>query len=162
MAYDSSYHLINYCFSNECNTCLVKQKFVDDVLINQNKEMFLWIIGGIFVATVIKVVSSYYSEITSNFVTETIKREIKIDIFSHLEKLPISYFKNKLGDTLSKLTNDTTSLGRIGFIIFDMFKELLTVLILTGRMFQVDYILALVSLILLPLIIRVVRKYTKN
>ena len=141
----------------------LSQKFVDDVLIKQNKEMFLWIIGGIFVATVIKVVSSYYSEITSNFVTETIKREIKIDIFSHLEKLPISYFKrNKLGDTLSKLTNDTSSLGRIGFIIFDMFKEFLTVLILTGRMFQVDYILALVSLILLPLIIRVVRKFTKK
>ena len=76
----------------------LSKKFVDDVLINQNKEMFLWIIGGIFVATVIKVVSSYYSEITSNFVTETIKREIKIDIFSHLEKLPINYFKkNKLG-----------------------------------------------------------------
>ena len=141
----------------------LSKKFVDDVLIKQNKEMFLWIIGGIFAATVIKVITSYYSEVVSNFVTETIKREIKIDIFSHLEKLPISYFKkNKLGDTLSKLTNDTTSLGRIGFIIFDMFKELLTVLILTGRMFQVDYILALVSLILLPLIIRVVRKYTKK
>lgn len=141
----------------------LSKKFVDDVLIKQNKQMFLWIIGGIFAATVIKVISSYYSEITSNFVTETIKREIKIDIFSHLEKLPINYFKkNKLGDTLSKLTNDTTSLGRIGFIIFDMFKEFLTVLILTGRMFQVDYILALVSLILLPLIIRVVRKYTKK
>ena len=141
----------------------LSKKFVDDVLIDQNKEMFMWIIGGIFIATVIKVVSSYYSEISSNFVTETIKREIKIDIFSHLEKLPISYFKrNKLGDTLSKLTNDTTSLGRIGFIIFDMFKEFLTVLILTARMFQVDYILALVSLVLLPLIIRVVRKFTKK
>ena len=141
----------------------LSQKFVDDVLIGQNKEMFMWIIGGIFIATVIKVISSYYSEISSNFVTETIKREIKIDIFSHLEKLPISYFKrNKLGDTLSKLTNDTTSLGRIGFIIFDMFKEFLTVLILTARMFQVDYILALVSLVLLPLIIRVVRKFTKK
>lgn len=141
----------------------LSKKFVDDVLIGQNKEMFIWIIGGIFIATVIKVISSYYSEISSNFVTETIKREIKIDIFSHLEKLPISYFKrNKLGDTLSKLTNDTTSLGRIGFIIFDMFKEFLTVLILTARMFQVDYILALVSLVLLPLIIRVVRKFTKK
>ncbi|MEX6518527.1 ABC transporter ATP-binding protein [Fusobacterium animalis] len=141
----------------------LSKKFVDDVLIGQNKEMFMWIIGGIFIATVIKVISAYYSEISSNFVTETIKREIKIDIFSHLEKLPISYFKkNKLGDTLSKLTNDTTSLGRIGFIIFDMFKEFLTVLILTARMFQVDYILALVSLVLLPLIIRVVRKFTKK
>ena len=141
----------------------LSQKFVDDVLIGQNKKMFMWIVGGIFAATVIKVISSYYSQIASNFVTETIKRKIKIDIFSHLEKLPISYFKkNKLGDTLSKLTNDTTSLGRIGFIVFDMFKEFLTVLVLTARMFQVDYILALVSLVLLPLVIRVVRKYTKK
>ena len=141
----------------------LSKKFVDDVLIKQNKEMFLWIIGGIFAATVIKVITSYYSEVVSNFVTETIKREIKIDIFSHLEKLPINYFKKKkLGDTLSKLTNDTTSLGRIGFIIFDMFKELLTVIILTAILFKVDYILALISLVLLPLIIRVVRKYTKK
>ena len=141
----------------------LSKKFVDDVLIKQNKEMFLWIIGGIFAATVIKVISAYYSEVASNFVTETIKREIKIDIFSHLEKLPISYFKkNKLGDTLSKLTNDTSSLGRIGFIVFEMFKEFLLVLILTIRMFQVDYILALVSLVLLPLIIRVVKKFTKK
>ena len=141
----------------------LSKKFVDDVLIKQNKEMFLWIIGGIFAATVIKVITSYYSEVVSNFVTETIKREIKIDIFSHLEKLPINYFKKKkLGDTLSKLTNDTTSLGRIGFIIFDMFKELLTVIILTVILFKVDYILALISLVLLPLIIRVVRKYTKK
>lgn len=141
----------------------LSKKFVDDVLIGQNKQMFMWIVGGIFAATVIKVISSYYSQIASNFVTETIKRKIKIDIFSHLEKLPISYFKrNKLGDTLSKLTNDTTSLGRIGFIVFDMFKEFLTVLVLTARMFQVDYILALVSLVLLPLVIRVVRKYTKK
>ena len=141
----------------------LSKKFVDDVLIGQNKKMFMWIVGGIFAATVIKVISSYYSQIASNFVTETIKRKIKIDVFSHLEKLPISYFKkNKLGDTLSKLTNDTTSLGRIGFIVFDMFKEFLTVLVLTARMFQVDYILALVSLVLLPLVIRVVRKYTKK
>ena len=141
----------------------LSKKFVDDVLINQNKEMFILILGGIFGATILKVITSYYSEVTSNFVTENIKREIKIDIFSHLEKLPINYFKkNKLGDTLSKLTNDTTSLGRIGFIIFDMFKEFLTVIILTAILFKVDYILALISLVLLPLIIRVVRKYTKK
>ena len=96
---------------------------IDDVLVKQDKKMFLYIVGGVFGATVIKVVAAYYSDIASNYVTETIKREIKVDIFSHLQKLPISYFqKNKLGDVLSKLTNDTTSLGRIGFIVFEMFK----------------------------------------
>ncbi len=55
----------------------LSKKFVDDVLIGQNKKMFMWIIGGIFAATVIKVISSYYSQIASNFVTETIKKKNK-------------------------------------------------------------------------------------
>ena len=136
---------------------------IDDVLVKQDKKMFLIVVVGVFASTIIKVVSAYYSDITSNYITETIKREIKVDIFSHLQKLPINYFKkNKLGDIMSKLTNDTSSLGRIGFIVFEMFKEFLTVFVLTARMFQVDYVLALISLVLLPLVIRVVRKYTKK
>lgn len=136
---------------------------VDDVLVKHRKNEFYLIIIAVFVSTIIKVVASYYSNIASNYVTEIIKREIKIDIFSHLQKLPIEYFRrNKLGDILSKLTSDTSTLGRIGFIIFEMFKEFLTVLALTIRLFQVDYVLALVSLILMPLIIKIVRKYTKK
>lgn len=136
---------------------------IDDVLVKQDKKMFMLVVIAVFVSTIIKVVAAYYSNIASNYVTETIKREIKIDIFSHLQKLPMEYFKkNKLGDILSKLTNDTSTLGRIGFIVFEMFKEFLTVLALTIRLFQVDYILALVSLVLMPVIIRIVRKYTKK
>lgn len=136
---------------------------IDDVLVKRRKNEFYLILIAVFVSTVIKVVAAYYSNIASNYVTETIKREIKIDIFSHLQKLPIEYFrKNKLGDIMSKLTNDTSNLGRMGFIIFEMFKEFLTVLALTIRLFQVDYILALISLVLLPLILKIVKKYTKK
>lgn len=136
---------------------------IDDVLVRRRKNEFYLILIAVFVSTIIKVVAAYYSNIASNYVTETIKREIKIDIFSHLQKLPIEYFrKNKLGDILSKLTNDTSNLGRMGFIIFEMFKEFLTVLALTIRLFQVDYILALISLVLMPFILKIVKKYTKK
>ncbi|MGL6168584.1 MAG: ABC transporter ATP-binding protein, partial [Fusobacteriaceae bacterium] len=53
-------------------------------------------------------------------------------------------------------------LGQIGFIIFDMIKESIAVFALTFRLFQVDYLLALISLVVLPLIIGTVRKYTKK
>ena len=136
---------------------------VDDVLVKQSKNKFYLILIAVFVTTLIKVVASYYSNIASNYVTETIKREIKIDIFSHLQKLPIDYFKkNKLGDILSKLTTDTANLGRIGFIIFEMFKEFLTVMALTIRLLQVDLILAIISLILMPVILNIVKIYTKK
>ncbi|MDU1911254.1 ABC transporter ATP-binding protein [Fusobacterium sp.] len=136
---------------------------IDDVLVNKNARMMALVIGGIFVSTILKVVTGYFSSISSNYVTETIKRDIKIDVYSHLQKLPMSYFKrNKLGDIMARLSGDSATLGRIGFIIFDMFKEFLTVVALTFRMFQVDYILALIALIVMPLIISTVKKYTKK
>ncbi|WP_177162821.1 ABC transporter ATP-binding protein [uncultured Fusobacterium sp.] len=136
---------------------------IDDVLVNKNARMMVLVIIGIFVATITKVVTGYFASISSNYVTETIKRDIKIDVYTHLQHLPMSYFKqHKLGDIMARLSGDSATLGRIGFIIFDMFKEFLTVVALTFRMFQVDFILALISLVVLPLIISTVKKYTKK
>lgn len=136
---------------------------IDDVLVKQEKNMLFLVLGGMFFCTLIKVVAVYYADIGSGYITEVIKRDIKVDIFKHLQKLPLHYYKtNKLGDIMARLSGDTSTLGRIGFIIFEMFKEFLTTFVLIVRMFQVDYILALISLIVLPLILQVVRKYTKK
>ncbi|CAL7880447.1 ABC transporter ATP-binding protein/permease [Fusobacterium necrophorum] len=136
---------------------------IDDVLVKQEKNMLFLVLGGMFFCTLIKVVAVYYADIGSGYITEVIKRDIKVDIFKHLQKIPLHYYKtNKLGDIMARLSGDTSTLGRIGFIIFEMFKEFLTTFVLIVRMFQVDYILALISLIVLPLILQVVRKYTKK
>lgn len=136
---------------------------IDDVLVKKDAKMMTMVISAIFLSTVIKVVSSYYANISSNYVTETIKRDIKIDVFIHLQKLPISYFrKNKLGDIMARLSGDSATLGRIGFILFEMLREFLTVVALVFRMFQVDWILATISLTVMPLVINTVRKYTKK
>ncbi len=136
---------------------------IDDVLVKQEKNMLFLVLGAMFFCTLIKVLAVYYADIGSGYITEVIKRDIKVDIFKHLQKLPLHYYKkNKLGDIMARLSGDTSTLGRMGFIIFEMFKEFLTTFVLIIRMFQVDYILALVSLIVLPLILQIVRKYTKK
>lgn len=136
---------------------------IDDVLVKKDAKMMIMVISAIFLSTVVKVVSSYYANISSNYVTETIKRDIKIDVFIHLQKLPISYFrKNKLGDIMARLSGDSATLGRIGFILFEMLREFLTVVALVFRMFQVDWILATISLTVMPLVINTVKKYTKK
>lgn len=136
---------------------------IDDVLVNKNMKMMMLVIGGIFLSTIVKVITGYYANISSDYITQKINREIKIDVFNHLQHLPISYFrKHKLGDIMARLSGDTATLGRIGFILFDMLKESITVLALTFRMFQVDFTLAFISLTVMPLIISTVRKYTKK
>lgn len=136
---------------------------IDDVLVSKNAKAMILVLAGIFISTLIKVVTDYYAEISSSFVTEKIRRDIKVDVFSHLQNLPIAYYKkNKLGDIMARLSGDSSTLGRIGFMLFDMLKEFLTVLALLFRMFQVDFVLALVSLTVLPAIFSVVKKYTKK
>lgn len=136
---------------------------VDDVLVSKSMKMMMYVIAGIFVSTLLKLLTGYYATITSNYVTEKINREIRIAVFAHLQKLPISYFRNnKLGDIMARLSGDSRSLGRIGFLLFDMLKEGITALALVFRMFQVDFILALLSLTLMPFIVSTVKRYTKK
>ncbi len=136
---------------------------VDDVLISKNGKIMLLIGAGIFITTVLKLITAYYSSTTSAYLTEKIRRDIKIDIFEHIENLPMSYFtQNKLGDIMARLSGDSSSLGRIGFLLFEMLREFITVLIFLIRMFQVDFILALVSITVLPSMLAVVKKYTKK
>lgn len=63
---------------------------------------------------------------------------------------------------MARLSGDSSSLGRIGFLLFEMLREFITVLIFLIRMFQVDFILALVSITVLPSMLAVVKKYTKK
>ncbi|MGL6063978.1 MAG: ABC transporter ATP-binding protein [Fusobacteriaceae bacterium] len=136
---------------------------IDDVFVNKNQKMMLIVVGGIFFSTVVKVVSNYYATISSSYVTEKIKREIRVDVFKHLQNLPLSYYKkNKLGDIMTRLNGDSGALGQIGFTLFDMLKEFIAVLALTFRMFQVDWVLALVSMTVVPFILIMVKKYTKK
>lgn len=136
---------------------------IDDVFVNKNRQMMYWVIAGVVVSTIIKVVTSYYAQISSSYVTETIRREIRLDIFRHLQNLPLDYFKkNKLGDIMARLNGDSGALGTIGFTLFEMLKELIAVLALLFRMFQVDWILALLSLTVFPFIITMVKSYTKK
>ncbi len=136
---------------------------VDDVLISKNGKVMLLIGIAIFATTVLKLITAYYSSTTSAYLTGKIRRDIKIDIFEHLENLPMSYFtQNKLGDIMARLSGDSASLGKIGFLLFEMLKEFVAVIVFLIRMFQVDFILALVSITVLPSMLAVVKKYTKK
>ena len=136
---------------------------VDDVLISKNGKMMVIVGGGIFLTTIIKALSAYYAETTSVYLSEKIRREVKIDIFKHLEHLPMSFFtQNKLGDIMARLSGDSSSLGRIGFLLFDMVREIIAVSAFLIRMFQLDIMLSFIALIVAPAIFGMVKKYTRK
>jgi ATP-binding cassette subfamily B protein/subfamily B ATP-binding cassette protein MsbA len=136
---------------------------VDDVLISKNVKMLVIVISGLIITTILKGIASYFTDVRSAYVTETIRREIKTDVFRHLQRLPISYYQNnKLGDIMARLSGDASMLGRIGFLIFDVLKEFTTALVLLVRLFQVNTFLTVVSLTVLPAVMQLIKKYMKK
>lgn len=70
---------------------------------------------------------------------------VKSALFEHLLKLPKSYYDGmKAGDLISRGTNDANSMRSLtGFAALNLFNVLLTLLLTGGRMFQLDWALAL-------------------
>ncbi len=135
----------------------------DDVLVKQDMKMLVFITIAIVSTTIIKGVSMYYRRLTSNYVTETIKKEIKQDIYIHLQKLPISYYQNaKLGDIMARVSGDAQMLSKMGYVIFEMMTYLTTAVVLLMRLFQVDLILSIIVLFGMPILMKFIKKYTKK
>lgn len=63
---------------------------------------------------------------------------------------------------MARLSGDSSSLGRIGFLMFDMLREGITVLAFLVRMFQVDFLLATISITVVPAMVTIIKKYTKK
>ena len=136
---------------------------MDDVLIAKDMHMLVMVSGGLVVATVIKGFSMYYKEIYSSYTTRLVVKDIQEDVYRHLHKLSHSYFdKTPQGEIMARMSGDASNLGKVGFMVFQILPEALTVLVLLIGLFRIDSILALMTLILLPALMSVLKKILKK
>ena len=63
---------------------------------------------------------------------------------------------------MARLSGDASMLGRIGFLIFDVLKEVTTAIVLLVRIFQVNAFLSIISLTALPAVMNLIKKYTQK
>ncbi len=97
---------------------------------------------------------SYWQTYLSSFIGQKIIQGIRDDFYSHLQKLPISFYKkNSTGDIMSRLTHDVNALSDIvssGFIHFT--NDLFTLIGIMIIMILLNVKLALISFIMIPFI----------
>ncbi len=77
-------------------------------------------------------------------------RDIRLEIFSHMESLPIRYFDTRAhGDIMSVYTNDVDTLRQvISQSIPQMINSIVTLVITFAAMFLLDVPLTLVTLVM--------------
>jgi len=141
----------------------LSKSLMDDVLIAKDMNRLILVSGGLVAATIIKGFSMYYKEIFSSYTTRLVVRDIQQDIYRHLHKLSHSYFdKTPQGEIMARISGDAGNLGKIGFMIFQILPEFLTITVLLIGLFRIDILLALMTLVLLPAMMMILKKILKK
>jgi len=97
-------------------------------------------------------------------VSRDIEYSLRNDLFSHLERLPMSFYHaNKTGDLMSRATNDLSNVRMlVGPGIMYTANTVLTVVFAVALMLKIDWRLTLLSLLPLPLVSYSVRHFGKR
>lgn len=119
-------------------------------------ERDLWGLAGLallFIAFVIgEAVALYYHYFTTMRVAQRCLADIRIAIFSHIQKLPMSYLdRNPVGRLVTRATTDVDVLQEMfASGVLTLLSDSIMILWIAGLMFYIDWRLTLVSLALLP------------
>ena len=107
----------------------------------------------IFITAIVCFVSQYVLSRLNNRMTYRIARDVRNDAFRKIEVLPFSYLdSNRQGDVVSRIINDVEQLSDgllLGFSQF--FSASLTIVVTIYYLFSLDFIIALVVILVSPL-----------
>jgi len=126
---------------------------IKQLFINQDKE-FLYLIPGLIVlAFSVKGLSLYIAKVIMINVSEEVRKDIQIDMFSSLINADTKLVDQKhSGKFVTNLTNDVTMITNlVSTVILNLFKDSLTLIGLLSVMFYQNWKLSLIAIIMIPL-----------
>lgn len=97
-------------------------------------------------------------------IAQGVLKNIRVDMFSHMQKLPIKYFDTHThGDIMSHYTNDTDTLRQmISQSLPQMFSSVITIISVLITMFATSLYLTLFTLVFVVIMLRVTGSVAKN
>src|SRR5215217_1355373 len=116
-----------------------------------------------FLANAATLVVVYAQSLLLQKMGQFIMRDMRDEMFSHLQSLPIKFFdRNPVGRLVSRITTDVEALNEMftsGVIV--VFGDVAMALYIMFYMFQVNWRLALITFLILPPLILLIRWFRK-
>ena len=121
---------------------------------------FLILYYGLFIG---RVLATYLSQLTFARVSNSIVRDIRLDIFKNLQSLGMSFYdQTAAGSIVSRVTNDTQAVADMFSTVFSsLVSSFLLFLVTLVTMFSLDWHLTIWILPFLPIIWFSIRLYRK-
>lgn len=137
---------------------------VDDYITPQQTEG-LWIFVILFFFLFFfRFAFSYLQEILLNRVGQQVMFDLRTEIYTKLQNQEVAYYdKNPVGRTITRITSDVDSLNELFTSgVIDVLGDLVIIFSIVGMMLWMDWKLALLSLITVPLLFTATNWFRKK
>lgn len=135
---------------------LIKPIFDKGLTGQASFNQFLLLAGSLLAIGLLNFPARFYHFYWLRFVGEKINNDVRIEIFTKLQKLPTSFYnQNKQGRMLSTLLNDAEIFAQSFRAMIDIVREPIKGLVYLGVAFWSDWQLTLVILIVGPMFVTI-------
>ena len=137
---------------------------IDEVIQKQRADLLPWIIAGLIVTYGMRNIFGSLRIRFNNTLEQKVVYDLRDQVFSALQRLSISYYENRsTGEIMSRVNNDTEHVERI-FIdgLESMLTASLTLIGIMIMLFLLNWKLAMLSLLPIPLLVLSASTFTKR
>jgi ATP-binding cassette subfamily B protein len=139
-------------------------KMVDNYIVkDQNGEMLLFWFLVIAVMLGIEAILQFVNSYFSNLLAQSVIRDLRDKLFGHLVSFKTSYFdKSPVGTLVTRLVSDLEAITEVfSSGLMDIAGDLLALIVITFIMFWMNWELALMTILPIPLLVFATRIFAR-
>ena len=145
----------------------ILQQAIDKNIATKTLEGFLPYILLMATLLLFEVISQLLFIFYASWLGQTVVKDIRVTLFNHMLRFKMKYYDNSSVGVL--ITRAVTDMERIAAIfgegLFMIFRDLLTMLVVSGVMVYMNWQLSIIVFLMLPLVLyatRIFQKYMKK
>ncbi len=137
---------------------------VDDYITPRKTDGIWWFALAFFGVFLFRFIFSYVQEILLNNVGQKVMFDLRTEIFTKLQRQELAYYDHyPVGRIITRITSDVDALNELFTSgVIDVLGDLVIIIAIIGMMFWMDWKLALVSLVTVPLLFTATNWFRKH
>jgi len=137
---------------------------VDNYITPKVTDGIWWFALAFFAVFLLRFIFSYAQEILLNNVGQRVMFDLRTEIYTKLQHQEVAYYDAyPVGRTMTRLTSDVDALNELFTSgVIDVMGDLVIIIAIIGIMFWLDWKLAIVSLITVPLLFTATNWFRKH
>ena len=154
--YSATFLFAAFCMlivsSTSGGAAFIIQPLLDDIFIKKDRAMLALMPGAIIGIYIARGIGRYVASSLMQKIGQMTVRDIRNHLYEHIQTLSLSFYKkHTTGRLVSRIVNDIQLIqDSISIVVYDLFRESFTVVVLMGVLLYRDPELTVFAIITLP------------